>query len=190
MPVNNAQFRSILSLCKTSLTICRGCWHVPERRPGRKSLSHLWLPKKLKWASNLRERTANLHARMVSCEEAWFFAHQPEKMVRIAGLEPAKPPFTGLHATGANGVSLPFIAHRVTKKLLVLQCFIAISGNCGRKNLCKLCAKIHFVQKLCKLNVAPKSVQTLCKLCANFCNKIYPALFCFRALSRSRGGLN
>jgi hypothetical protein len=45
-------------------------------------------------------------------------------MVRIAGLEPAKASFTALPASGANGISLPFIARRVANKSFYLQVFI------------------------------------------------------------------
>ncbi|HEX3856272.1 MAG TPA: hypothetical protein VHY30_03115 [Verrucomicrobiae bacterium] len=88
------------------------------------------------------------------------------KLVRIAGFEPAKASFTTLPASGANDVSLPFIARRVAKNPFVCKCFIAISGNLGRKILCNFCAAILLVQKLCKFNVALKSVQILCKLLA------------------------
>jgi hypothetical protein len=43
----------------------------------------------------------------------------------------------------------------------VYKCFAANSGKFGRKNLCKSCANIQLVQKLCNFNVAPKFVQTL-----------------------------
>jgi hypothetical protein len=44
-------------------------------------------------------------------------------MVRGAGFEPAKASFTALPASGANGVSLPFITRRVTNKSLYFQVF-------------------------------------------------------------------
>jgi hypothetical protein len=44
-------------------------------------------------------------------------------MVRGAGFEPAKALFTALPANGANGVSLPFIACRITNKSFYLQVF-------------------------------------------------------------------
>jgi hypothetical protein len=44
-------------------------------------------------------------------------------MVRGAGFEPAKASFTALPASGANGVSLPFIARRVANKSFCLQVF-------------------------------------------------------------------
>jgi hypothetical protein len=46
-----------------------------------------------------------------------------QKMVRGAGFEPAKAPFTALPASGANGVSLPFIARRVSNNPFYLQVF-------------------------------------------------------------------
>jgi hypothetical protein len=44
-----------------------------------------------------------------------FTATTLKLMVRDTGFEPANASFTALPARGANGVSLPFIARRVTK---------------------------------------------------------------------------
>jgi hypothetical protein len=44
-------------------------------------------------------------------------------MVRGAGFEPAKMLFSGLPASGAKCVSLPFIARSVTDKAFYLQAF-------------------------------------------------------------------
>jgi len=87
-------------------------------------------------------------------------------MVRGAGLEPAKALFPVLLASGAKGVSLPFIARRITNKTFCLQVLFGNEWHLWAKNLCNFRAKFRLVQILCKHDVALKSVQILCKLFA------------------------
>jgi hypothetical protein len=81
-------------------------------------------------------------------------------MVRGAGLEPAKALFPVLLASGAKGVSLPFIARRITNKTFYLQ---ELFGNQWY-----LWAK-KSVQFSCKISACAKTVQTQCRpeICAN-----------------------
>jgi hypothetical protein len=80
-------------------------------------------------------------------------------MVRGAGFEPVKPPFTALPASGANGVSLPFIARRIANNLLCLQAFYGNQWHFRAINL---------VQDLCKKPACAKTVQIQCRpeICA------------------------
>jgi hypothetical protein len=82
-------------------------------------------------------------------------------MVRGAGLEPVKSPLTVFPASGANGVSLPFIARRVSENAF---CFQVIYGNQWHLRA------INLVQESCKILVCAKSVQTQCRPenCANY----------------------
>jgi hypothetical protein len=71
-------------------------------------------------------------------------------MVPTIGLEPVKRPFSMLLASGANGVSLPFIARRIANKPLYLQVFYGNERQLWVKKL---------VQFSCKDSACAKSVQ-------------------------------
>jgi hypothetical protein len=87
-------------------------------------------------------------------------------MVRGAGFEPAKASFTTLPANGANGVSLPFIARRITNKSLYLQVFYGKYWRLRAKKPVQILCKNLTCAKTVQSNVTPKFVQILCKLFA------------------------
>jgi hypothetical protein len=58
-----------------------------------------------------------------------FIINGKIKMVRIAGLEPAKALFSVFPASDVNGVLLPFIAQRVSNIILYLQALFGIKWH-------------------------------------------------------------